>query len=176
MIKKMFQRIDKILVGGLAVIIFALVQIFGEVIGIHTKIEFWILELFIIFAFLIIVIIYSIFATLKNDELIKDFKVCKVVLSNPATIYLKPNKHLNLNEVLSIYVDDGGIEKFVSLGSVTNIQKNGLIQIIMNNYPCSEEILELCKNDKNIIVKKEINQLHIQSLMKYLESEMSGNE
>ena len=97
-------------------------------------------------------------------------------MSNPATIYLKPNKHLNLNEVLSIYVDDGGIEKFVSLGSVTNIQKNGLIQIIMNNYPCSEEILELCKNDKNIIVKKEINQLHIQSLMKYLESEMSGNE
>ena len=167
MIKKLLKRIDKILLGSIAVLFFLSFDLMDNIFGTDYTVKMWVIKIILLVCFLIIIIIYSIFSVLSDDKNEKEFKVFKVNMGNTIEmIYLKPNERLNLNDIVSVYVDDSGIEKLVGLGYVFLIQeKNKLIQIELIYQKDDIALIELCKNYDSIIIRKEINYKSLNELL-----------
>ncbi len=159
MLKKVWQQIDKIILGSVTALFLLGFNLIDSTIGQDVFVKIWVVKLILIISFLIIIIIYSIFSVSKKELISRDIKVFKIDIDRIIKIiYVKPNNQLNLNDIVTIYVDDFGIEKLVGIGFVLNIQKNNsIIQIEMITQPDDKNILELCKNWQNVIVKKEVN-------------------
>ncbi len=159
MTKKIFQKIDKILLGSFAMLFFLVFNLMDNIFGTNIEVKIWVVKIVILICFLILIIMYAIFSILRGETKEEELKVFKVNFNKKIEmLYLKPSNKLSLNDIVSVYVDENGIEKLVGLGYVFVIQeKNKLIQIDMISQKSDEQLLELCKNYENIIVKKEIN-------------------
>lgn len=159
MARKIFQKIDKILLGSFAMLFFLVFNLMDNVFGTNSEVKIWIIKIVILVCFLILIIMYAVFSIIRDEKNEDELKVFKVNFNGKIEmLYLKPNNKLNLNDIVSVYVDENGIEKLVGLGYVFIIQeKNRLIQIDMISQKGDGQLLELCKNYENIIVRKEIN-------------------
>lgn len=167
MLKKIWQQIDKIILGSVTALFLLGFNLIDSTFGSDADVKMWVVKLILILSFLVVIIIYSIFAVNKKELIVKDIKVFKIDIDKVIKIiYVKPNEQLNLNDIVTIYVDEFGIEKLVGMGYVLNIQKNNdIIQIEMITQTNDRKILELCKNWQNVIVKKEVNYKSLNELI-----------
>lgn len=167
MARKILKKIDKILLGSFAMLFFLAFNLIDNIFGTDLEVKIWVVKIVILVCFLILIIMYVIFSILKDETLEEEIKVFKVSFNkNIEMLYLKPNSKLSLNDIVSVYVDENGIEKLVGLGYVFLVQeKNKLIQIEMISQKDEPTLLELCKNYENIIVKKEINYKSLNELV-----------
>jgi hypothetical protein len=159
MSKKIWQRIDKILLGSITVLFLIGFNLIDSTIGTDVTVGIWIVKVILMISFLIIIVLYAIFSISKEELLDKDIKVFKIDIDKGIKIiYIKPNDKVNLNDIVTVYVSDGETEKLVGIGYVINIQqKNKLIQIEMISQKNDKKLIELCKNWQDVIVKKEMS-------------------
>jgi hypothetical protein len=105
---------------------------------------------------LIITLISAVMVAIKNQNPIP--KIENIIkTSNGDIICLLQSSNLFSNgiSVSFYYTNDQNFEQLVCIGTVINIQENGLIQAKIENYlDVHQDIIEKIKNNDNQIIKK----------------------
>lgn len=165
-IKKIFNALNNMLMGGIAVLFIAFNAMFYSIYDKEAKISIYSILIISFIFYLIILIIYAVMKNENKEKDSKDFKIIDIFKNdNGIHLILKENSSLTVNIVCSIYyLEKSGYENFCGLGYVYNIAKDNKIDIKMIDVFNENFIEDSSKNKKRVIIKTELNYENIQSI------------
>lgn len=130
----------------------ALVTLFVDVKS-PVSIKYLLLS-FLIFLTLVVSLVQIIFDLLNKKSLIVSTKVIRISPKDGNMIIRSSLTDLVINSVVSIYYEDGEIEKLYAVGFVENKQENGVVLIRITR--CFDRVVEIQSHIQNIKIKTTI--------------------
>jgi len=151
-VKKIWADIDKILVGGVTVVVVLIVGFLWYVYGSDTKISMGHLSLVIIVFYVACIVIYAICKN-KNTATFRLPRVRAIDKSDALRFIVEKSEWYNTGALVSIYHQqpDTGMERPLGVGRVETITESGNSQIIFmpQNNEHNDLIDKLQNNEKD---------------------------
>ena len=171
--KKLLSNMDKTLLGSATLLFIAGIGFIEYFFEKTDTVSIGVVYIILWICYFISLIQYCFFKSKQDFFYNKNtFKVLATKIDNEKVLLiLKANDLLSINTVVSVYKKDSyGIEEFVGMGIVYNIQdEDKKIQVKLYNNPSyfEERNIELkntIDNKKNLIIKLALNIENIQEL------------
>jgi hypothetical protein len=153
--KKIWEDIDKALLGGITIVLFFLFQFLWYVFDYNYLVPIWLLFMIAIIFYIVCIILYA-FGKHNKDVVVYRLPKVKIIhvpddLSNALTFIVEKNDLFVHETLVSIYYqhEESEIETLIGIGYIETINTNGYPQIVFwqprNN---SEKIIKKLKNNK----------------------------
>jgi len=104
----------------------------------------------------LITLLDSVYQALKKDrDILPRVILGRKYSSDNLLCLLEPSRLFSHDAIVSFYYIEGGFEQLIGIGTVINIQENGNIQVILDNYNQVHEdvVNKLAQNDSIILSK-----------------------
>ena len=141
--KRFFKEVDKVLIGGLTVLIFSMLEFIRWVWNPDTLVPMWLLSLVIILSYIICIIIYAVCSTRPKESVYRLPKIKNIYKDERKIIFIVEKNDLfsqGSYATICYQPDPEQLEITIGLGYVQSTTSVGHLQISLERIIKDEKV------------------------------------
>lgn len=150
--KRFFKEVDKVLIGGLTVLIFSMLEFIRWVWNPDTLVPMWLLSLVIILSYIICIIIYAVCSTRPKESVYRLPKIKNIYKDDRKIIFIVEKNELfsqGSYATICYQPDTEQLETIVGLGYVQSINSAGNMQIVIEKAVNDQKVKDIVNKIEN---------------------------